>query len=63
MKKMLRLNHHEFADFYSELCDVICRHDLGLEEGDGLRHTSAYARKVALLIVERLANEDYLQYV
>lgn len=65
MKKtsfQLRLTHHEFADFYGELCDVIYRRDVGLAADGPLRHTSPLAREKAMEIVTRLADTGYLEY-
>ena len=62
MYKPLRLAHHEFADFYAELCDVMCREQLGIPDDDPFQHTSPEARRVALAIETRLANNGYLEY-
>jgi hypothetical protein len=61
-QKTLRLTHHEFAEFYGELCDVICRKDLNIPNDDPFSHTSPLAREVALLIVDRLASAGWLEY-
>ncbi len=60
--KAIRLTHHEFAAFYGELCDVLTRYMLNIPEDDSLRHTCSEARKVALQVVDRMANEGYLEY-
>lgn len=58
----LRLTHHEFADFYGELCDIVYREDASLPEGAPYYHTSSEARRKALAIVNRLADTGYLEY-
>lgn len=60
--KPLRLNHHQFAEFYANLCDVVYRDDAHLEPYDDFMHTSLHARKVALEIADRLAMAGYLEY-
>jgi hypothetical protein len=61
-KQPLRLTHHEFAEFYGELCDVMCRDLLGISDGDPFHHTSDEARRVSMLVVDRLADCGYLEY-
>jgi hypothetical protein len=60
--KAMRLTHHEYAEFYNELCDVICREDLHIPDEDPFRHTSSEARRKALNICKRLALAGYLEY-
>lgn len=62
MTKAIRLNHHEFADFYGHLCDVIEREILKIPDSDPFSHTSKEARALSMKLVDRLAAEGYLEY-
>lgn len=62
MKKPLRLTHHEFAEFYSELCDAIYCDEVGLTPAGSFHHTSAEARRKAMVVVDRIADAGYLEY-
>jgi len=58
----LRLTHHEFAQFYGEICDVFYREHAGIPDDDPFHHTSEVSRRFAMKLVDRLANEGYLEY-
>lgn len=58
----LKLTHLQCAKFYAELCDVIARENYHIDEDDPYLHTSSEARRIAMLVLERLANCGYVEY-
>lgn len=50
------VSHDRYAERYSAMCDAICRilwpDKYGIEPGDGVRHTSDAARKLANVFME-----------
>ena len=47
----VNMSSDDFSDLYGILCDIVARAAYQIEDDDGIRHTSDYARKKANLII------------
>jgi hypothetical protein len=57
---MRKLSFNEESELYADLCNVICRDQLGIPEDDPFSHTSDAAREVASEIMEVLTRHDLI---